>query len=1095
MDKVLQGFSALRHGLPLALLLTGVSAGILTYLNHATRDPLLASKDAEHRLQQQAQIVNGIWQRYLDPEKPGQLQNEIVALQTSLSARWLAYIDSDGMVLAATDTQWVGRTLDDLDETLGDSAGIVRQLKQGPQDNQVPGFAHASDATTVDGVFPVRLPGHPQTDYLIIREPIGAMALTDSGLDERWRWLLLAVAPGVLSAGLAYWFLRSRVRFLVGSLLDAQRRFASGDMSVRLRAKVGGEFGAIARSFNDMVEDVASALLLLRRRTTRLDDVFDGLPDLLFVVHEDGSILEQRGGGARNLPDNPRDFIGRKITEILPLHLKNMLLGAIHDAVLENKTSSVQYSLNLPAGIEYFEAQLRPIRDDQVIVLIRNITERHRLERDATARDERFAIAERQGSVGTWYWELGSDRGHFSPGLLRLFGLAPEHGPISYDAVMSAIHSHDAENMQALLKATVADGNSPGTLSFRVITPGGFERHLHSTLRVQPGAAGIAVALHGTVMDVTELLTDHALLDDFFARSKDCFAVLTLDGRLQRVNPEFAKLCGRSAHELARTSFWTLVHPDDLATMREAFAHAFEEGDLVDWRCVTREGEDRLLACRFVMSSDSERVFLMGRHLSQRPPARAQVLELHRAPPEKPTLSLEAPAVRDALAAMPADSWHYDRHSDAVSWGEAVFTVFGLTPGSCKPGLQLMLAQLASGADRKDLALALHRCMDSGQPFDLELAARHAQGRLFGLRIVGRFDRTAGELGSISGTMEEVALPELLDAPATSGDALPPSPAHFSRTPGEVLTQIRATLERSSADFVMLLSVDEAVERVVTVAAPDMPADYCARFHSAPLDAIDGACVSAILCNENVMVADIAQDPAYVQLRESALASGLHAAVAVPVGRADGSCRAALGFYYRRAGKPDPADINMLTDLAGELTDAVLPDMIPASDVGSGDERDSTSPLDLLVDLSGRIHRASPLLLDRLGYTSAEVAHLTFSELLVGDSVLPLIRALERASLDEATEGDYVLHAKDNSHVALTLRSEPAILEDEQPGLLLTSSARSVPVRHTVPTTTTHTQDPVTVAANSQEPAEIERFSPFIHERISSAFVRDGSAR
>jgi len=129
-------------------------------------------------------------------------------------------------------------------------------------------------------------------------------------------------------------------------------------------------------------------------RTAELNSVFQALPDLYFRISADGRVLEHRAGRQSDLLRTAEDFIGQNIFDILPSDVGARFQGAVAQlqAQAQAEVVAFEYALNLPAGETYFEARVLPFRDDEVIVVVRNISERHALEQ---ARESARAEAER----------------------------------------------------------------------------------------------------------------------------------------------------------------------------------------------------------------------------------------------------------------------------------------------------------------------------------------------------------------------------------------------------------------------------------------------------------------------------------------------------------------------------------------------------------------------------------------------------------------------------------------------------------------------------------------------------------------------------
>jgi len=118
---------------------------------------------------------------------------------------------------------------------------------------------------------------------------------------------------------------------------------------------------------------------LLKTRS-ELEAVFRALPDLLFRVDSESRILSYKAGRPSDLYVAPQAFLGKRMQDVLPAKVGQQFEQAIAQVLGTNQPVTVEYSLPLPAGEQAFEARLLPLPGRQVVVVVRNITERKRTE-------------------------------------------------------------------------------------------------------------------------------------------------------------------------------------------------------------------------------------------------------------------------------------------------------------------------------------------------------------------------------------------------------------------------------------------------------------------------------------------------------------------------------------------------------------------------------------------------------------------------------------------------------------------------------------------------------------------------------------------
>ncbi|WP_114974128.1 EAL domain-containing protein [Rhodoferax ferrireducens] len=119
----------------------------------------------------------------------------------------------------------------------------------------------------------------------------------------------------------------------------------------------------------------------LMAEQARLQATLSAIPDLLFELGLDGRIYAYHSPRADLLAAPPEDFLGRKVSDILPPDAAAVGMAALQEANEYGHSSGTQYALDLPQGKMWFELSVaRKARQDdeelRFIVLARDITER-----------------------------------------------------------------------------------------------------------------------------------------------------------------------------------------------------------------------------------------------------------------------------------------------------------------------------------------------------------------------------------------------------------------------------------------------------------------------------------------------------------------------------------------------------------------------------------------------------------------------------------------------------------------------------------------------------------------------------------------------
>jgi len=123
----------------------------------------------------------------------------------------------------------------------------------------------------------------------------------------------------------------------------------------------------------------------------RLDAMLQSFGDLMFVVDEDGMILEHRSGNVLQINDHPSRTLHRKIQDLFPVEAGWKIIDGLHELREKNKIIQVEYSLPTLAGKSWYESRLIPMPNKQVIVFIRDITKYKQSEETIKIQLEQLA--------------------------------------------------------------------------------------------------------------------------------------------------------------------------------------------------------------------------------------------------------------------------------------------------------------------------------------------------------------------------------------------------------------------------------------------------------------------------------------------------------------------------------------------------------------------------------------------------------------------------------------------------------------------------------------------------------------------------------
>ncbi len=129
----------------------------------------------------------------------------------------------------------------------------------------------------------------------------------------------------------------------------------------------------------------------LPNASQRLEAMLHAFDDLIFIVDEDGMILEHRSGDLFQLNGFPSKVLRRKLQDLLPVEAGQKIIAGLYNLRLENNVIQFEFSIPAFAGKNWLEARLVPTFNRQVVVFVRDITKYKQAEEKIKIQLEQLA--------------------------------------------------------------------------------------------------------------------------------------------------------------------------------------------------------------------------------------------------------------------------------------------------------------------------------------------------------------------------------------------------------------------------------------------------------------------------------------------------------------------------------------------------------------------------------------------------------------------------------------------------------------------------------------------------------------------------------
>ncbi|MBE7549597.1 MAG: PAS domain S-box protein [Anaerolineales bacterium] len=139
----------------------------------------------------------------------------------------------------------------------------------------------------------------------------------------------------------------------------------------------------------------------------------------------------------------------------------------------------------------------------QIGTQLGRVVERKRAEKRIRESERELTEAQQIAHLGSWQWDITSNKVSWSDELYRIYGLAPQSIEITYEGFLELVHPDDRERVSGLIAAAYQNGQ-PSDFEHRLIRPDGIVRTLHAQGQVMRDETGQPIKMVGTGHDITE---------------------------------------------------------------------------------------------------------------------------------------------------------------------------------------------------------------------------------------------------------------------------------------------------------------------------------------------------------------------------------------------------------------------------------------------------------------------------------------------------------------------------------------------------------------------------------------------------------------
>jgi signal transduction histidine kinase len=126
--------------------------------------------------------------------------------------------------------------------------------------------------------------------------------------------------------------------------------------------------------------------------------LLQAVPDLIFHLSKDGTYLDFKPAKDLEPLVAPHKFLGKRPSEVLPSEVARQSMSSIEQALQTGNTQIVEYQLPQGDAMHDFEARVVACGEEEVLAIVRDITERKRIAMELLQAKEAAEAADRTKS-------------------------------------------------------------------------------------------------------------------------------------------------------------------------------------------------------------------------------------------------------------------------------------------------------------------------------------------------------------------------------------------------------------------------------------------------------------------------------------------------------------------------------------------------------------------------------------------------------------------------------------------------------------------------------------------------------------------------
>ena len=194
--------------------------------------------------------------------------------------------------------------------------------------------------------------------------------------------------------------------------------------------------------------------------------ILQTIPDLLLRLSPDGTCLDYREPRLEKEKFLP---IVHHIAEVLPPEILQNTLQVIERAIATKELQIHEHQIIKQDRLTYEEIRVLAINDQEVLVIVRDISDRKQAEEQLQKTTNRLAMALKSGAIGYWEWDLANNICLWDERMYELYGVDKKSNSLAECEILAnALYPNDRNSVETLLQQALL-GKAEYDTEFRIV--------------------------------------------------------------------------------------------------------------------------------------------------------------------------------------------------------------------------------------------------------------------------------------------------------------------------------------------------------------------------------------------------------------------------------------------------------------------------------------------------------------------------------------------------------------------------------------------------------------------------------------------------